>query len=362
MAKTILNFEIPEELPWRKQTDLSTSKKLEEIISFLGQPQEPEFKLTFAKCMMEEYIYDSNVSSSVGYQDPEKIRQLIISMCEAADINLDNDEKVTYNTEKAMEKMKEMKDNEETLTIEKIMEVHKIMMNDISCTDGKLRSDLTYENEVQVVRPDKSTHSYPNHRLVKHMLEGIMEQHNIHMANIPEGGLDAKLPYLIKSAAWLLARFVSIHPFTDGNGRMCRLLASHVLSHEIPFPVHVYKTAQIDRIHYINAIIECQDNNGDPKQLSAMLVDSIYDGFCKMNEKQKTPSKQQYILIPIQIRDKEEAWKKVKAVFTTATEEDKTKFDQEFDIPVTNNHEYRELILIDPKETHIEYIVRIFKP
>ena len=39
-----------------------------------------------------------------------------------------------------------------------------------------------------------------------------------------------KIKFIAKSAAWLPFHFVSTHPFSDGNGRMCQLPGNYVFS------------------------------------------------------------------------------------------------------------------------------------
>ena len=241
-----------------------------------------------------------------------------------------------------------------------IKKLHKTLMNKLILTNGKLRSELEAENEVSAERPDGSTHHYPHHTRVGSMLTGVIDQHNIHMANIPEA-MAEKVPFVIKSAVWLLAQLISIHPFVDGNGRMCRLLASHILSQIIPFPVHTYKTGDIDRQHYIKAIISCQDDNGDLEQLAALLVDSICNGLdMKEREEECWKSYKEFIVIPVQICEKDVVWKKVKEIFESATEEDEQKITELCEIEVTTSDSYREVVLMDTT-SKIQYIVRVFK-
>ena len=44
-------------------------------------------------------------------------------------------------------------------------------------------------------------------------------------------------PDVIHLASWALFTFVDIHPFNNGNGRLCRLVANHIMSLVAPFPV-----------------------------------------------------------------------------------------------------------------------------
>jgi len=55
----------------------------------------------------------------------------------------------------------------------------------------------------------------------------------------------------IVASAWLHHRFVQIHPFQDGNGRVARALASIVLLRAELFPLHIRRE---DREDYIDAL------------------------------------------------------------------------------------------------------------
>ena len=74
-----------------------------------------------------------------------------------------------------------------------------------------------------------------------------------------------RLLSIFKSAAWLVFELLDLHPFSDGNGRLCRLVCSYVLSTCTPFPspildkyVHALITARkLGRLHELtNVIIE----------------------------------------------------------------------------------------------------------
>ena len=41
---------------------------------------------------------------------------------------------------------------------------------------------------------------------------------------------------LFKLVAWFVYRLLSLHPFSDGNGRTCRMLAAYMLGLLCPFP------------------------------------------------------------------------------------------------------------------------------
>lgn len=63
------------------------------------------------------------------------------------------------------------------------------------------------------------------------------------------------------SAAWLHHRFALIHPFTDGNGRMARLLASAILLKARWLPLVVRRE---DKPHYIGGLRKADDGDLRP--------------------------------------------------------------------------------------------------
>ena len=58
---------------------------------------------------------------------------------------------------------------------------------------------------------------------------------------------------------------VTLHPFDDGNGRLSRLLANHVLSAVFPFPIPaLLDGSQRRRAVYVEALMSARDCS-DPK-------------------------------------------------------------------------------------------------
>ena len=79
-----------------------------------------------------------------------------------------------------------------------------------------------------------------------------------------------------RCAAWILYNFVNVHPFADGNGRMCRLLASHCLYLVFSFPCPIYNIyAPTKRDDYIDAIKKARKFDGkELGDLVALIIES----------------------------------------------------------------------------------------
>ena len=82
---------------------------------------------------------------------------------------------------------------------------------------------------------------YPDPKVVGQLFYACIDHHCIHMTQYEKRAEKApsveSFGYLFKCVVRLLFNFVDAHPFGDGNGCMCRLLANHVLSLITPFPV-----------------------------------------------------------------------------------------------------------------------------
>ena len=95
--------------------------------------------------------------------------------------------------------------------------------------------------------PDGKLHEYCPWEQTASEMDRLMEMHRTHSAGSP-----------LARAAWLHHRFVQIHPFEDGNGRVARCLASLVFIRSGLFPMVVMNE---DRGKYLDALDDA--NRGD---------------------------------------------------------------------------------------------------
>ena len=84
---------------------------------------------------------------------------------------------------------------------------------------------------------------------------------------------------LILAAANLFLDLINIHPFEDGNGRLCRMILSQVLIQDGcygPFPVLLRSFNKRGRRHYIQAVNRYHEN---PSMLYTMIKSLCRDNF-----------------------------------------------------------------------------------
>jgi len=78
----------------------------------------------------------------------------------------------------------------------------------------------------------------------------------------------------VKIGAMFFTIFLDIHPFSNGNGRISRLLLSLILSYSCIVPVSLYQCTKC-RDFYLNCLRESRTNSIlRPSALSAYILES----------------------------------------------------------------------------------------
>uniref|UniRef100_A0A1X7USG0 Fido domain-containing protein n=1 Tax=Amphimedon queenslandica TaxID=400682 RepID=A0A1X7USG0_AMPQE len=162
------------------------------------------------------------------------------------------------------------------ITVQQICVIHRVLMDGLHDNAGEIRTTVTY-----TIRPDGEKYYYTPPERVEDRLYTVVDRHNEHMEEIHNLNLSRKekVVMTVKAAAWLLLNFVDTHPFSDGNGRMSRLLAGYTIMIVNPFPVQPYhNNEETCRSDYISAIVHCSENQC-PSRIAALLVDGLYTSW-----------------------------------------------------------------------------------
>ena len=133
------------------------------------------------------------------------------------------------------------------LTVDIIKDTHRVMMRGLyneqrlPVANGEYRQSSVHAG----------LHLFPSHKCIPPAMTRIVEEYNQKVSSTDHD------PYEL--ASWLHFEVVSLHPFEDGNGRLCRLLWCYSLMKDgLPFPAvltsghkksqrHLVKCLQIDR-------------------------------------------------------------------------------------------------------------------
>ena len=218
----------------------------------------------------------------IGTQTKEETKEVLESLIqnkqngEKENIGSKHTEKTeTLNVLSAMKELHRIKaemGNSGLLTVQLVCDVHRVLMKSLHKDAGELRETVVY------TRHKGTIHVYPEPTHAKILLDGIINRHNIFVEGSPKDKQSIEyVTHVFKYAARLLFDFVDTHPFSDGNGRMCRLLANYSISHITPFPVGIYHSKNPEkntREDYINVIVKYRENPKDgPRELAIMLIE-----------------------------------------------------------------------------------------
>lgn len=156
---------------------------------------------------------------------------------------------------------------ERSLSTSYIKELHNCLVQSQDATEAVDPSGRLIE--VPLIKGDwKAQPNYPMRDGVTYVycppeqvaseMDRLIELHHKHLAE----GVAPEV-----EAAWLHHRFSQIHPFQDGNGRVCRALASFVLIRAGLFPLVVTRD---DKSKYLDALVTA--DGGDLKPLVDLFV------------------------------------------------------------------------------------------
>lgn len=143
-----------------------------------------------------------------------------------------------------------------------------------------------FSTEVRCTVVDGELHQYPKfetHDEARDAVLRIVDRYNTLCFAIKDQEHQNESLFLqnvFKCVIWLFSELLSLHPFGDGNGRLCRLILNYAINVIVPFPVPLHDILGSTRERYLRAVIASENSDGRPRDLLRLLIESTYDG-CK---------------------------------------------------------------------------------
>ena len=139
--------------------------------------------------------------------------------------------------------LRDVANKKEKLSEGLILSTHMRLMKGLTLESG----GTLHTGKYRQIPVHAGPHVFPDHKSVPSSMRRTIEEYNDKVEN-PDHD-----PYHI--ASWLLLRVISIHPFEDGNGRLCRLLWCFSLMRDgLPFPLTISSGADSAYKHYVRCI------------------------------------------------------------------------------------------------------------
>lgn len=162
-----------------------------------------------------------------------------------------------------------MEHRDDTLSCELIVETHRRLMQGAYDTNRSKRTPVL----VGRMRRCDDEEAYAG--TWKFMPASIVERCVEHLAVTYESLRSRKHP--IDLASYLFYEMISIHPFTNGNGRLSRLFMAWSLMRDgLPFPICFSSGHRSRRNHYMHAITSARSvDGGNRAELNVILIASV---------------------------------------------------------------------------------------
>lgn len=165
----------------------------------------------------------------------------------------------------ALKRILQAAEKREDLSEELVKSAHGDLMKGLKTDQGEIITAGQY----RLGPCSAGSYSFPDYSCIRESMKGIIAKYNSKMKS---EGHD-----MFEVASWLLYQIVTLHPFQDGNGRICRLLWCYSLVRDgLPFPLTI--SARHRKAHdiYAKCIIEDrQKNRSGYPCLTALTVVSI---------------------------------------------------------------------------------------
>lgn len=130
-----------------------------------------------------------------------------------------------------------------------VCDTHRVLLGGLDKTRRHVAGRLS-DRPRYVVREGGAKHWYPCPDDMGVALTSLVDEYNIrydrHRCTYED---------MLETCAWFTFRFLSLHPFGDGNGRLCQILCNYSMSLHHPFPV-----AFCDTDEFVSSLIKAQDS------------------------------------------------------------------------------------------------------
>ena len=149
------------------------------------------------------------------------------------------------------------------LTEEMVKTTHKLLMSGATSPDGTIIANGEYR-----VTPAYSGtgYIYPDAKTISDRIPVILSEFNKRIQDKVDGPV---------VAAKLMYHMVTVHPFQDGNGRLCHLLVSYALmASGEPFPVPLHNGHRKSHKHYLSAL-QHADRHLHTRQLASFVLECL---------------------------------------------------------------------------------------
>ena len=151
------------------------------------------------------------------------------------------------------------------LTEDTVKNIHRCLMENPLAWETEFKPELVgnYRNipTVGSREPFFENKEYVAHYNLEIIMATYIDMFNGRLNDVDNTVLEK---HLLTRIAYFHNKFLNdIHPFADGNGRVCRIIIGVVLMHHNCPPIFPEIMTQEEQIEYISTIVHCEQNKND---------------------------------------------------------------------------------------------------
>ncbi|EDV24734.1 uncharacterized protein TRIADDRAFT_56834 [Trichoplax adhaerens] len=305
-TETYLEFDLYNQEPFwqsKKKNWPTLSQMLNDIKNWLNQITEIAHDNTKAKLndlikdfrfktLQKMILYTAN-GEDEGTQTIEIVDKMVKSLIDKtkdSSFTAHKDKKISYQIGEATLFLKDASSSivPRSLTPSFICEVHEILMKDLmsgcSSEEGKYRSAKAFTKYAH----EQIDYEDPEH--IENRLCHLCDHYNYMLVFIYEIRNDKQkqMEIVFKCCAWFILNFLKIHPFSDGNGRTARLIASYILGIISPIEIPIYNVySDSNKEEYVQTIKLGQQDCSKRGLLAIMIIESCWHMLFDLAKKMK---------------------------------------------------------------------------
>ena len=309
----VINFKVIEHPQWRVASESENLPSISEMVQEIVAMQErwasaketidPKTIENVERSFLSRFIYHVNTEEEHGCQGSVEDVDECLNNGKNGERTLPEQE--TINIREAYMYLKRVVDEEEEswrkegegsprglLEPDLFKNIHKIILERVPLRRGqtppgqlsRTRRFTTYEGE---------TYNYQNPPDMEKAVQTLLDQYNSLVFPLKNEQANQALPsftnlyQIFKISSWFIFEMLDLHPFGDGNGRLCRLLCSYLLSVVTPFPTPIYNIWSSSRKKdYVQALVDTRkEYERKPRSLAAMIIECNWCGWKKFLNK-----------------------------------------------------------------------------
>ena len=302
LLSAYLPFEAINDPEWDKKEDVSVETMVAEILTFhkewekIKDGYDEELIKEVQQKFLVAFSFHMNKREERCFSTVEEFDEFLKDF-DARGGNLQRHlsirEQETLNVKNAYEHLlAKIKSNEESsdyglLAVSLLKDTHRMLMEGIEIPKGNTKPG-EFSNCPREIGFKGENYTFQNPDDMEIAVWNLLDRYNSRFDLCIKDGLkDCDfLYYLFKTCAWLLFELLDLHPFSDGNGRLCRILCSYMLSKVTPFPTPVFNVfTNSSKDDYKDALVAARKSKErHPCALTTMIIECSYQGWKKFKE------------------------------------------------------------------------------